>query len=67
MGREKAAYRDNLADILDYTDGRRLLSLAEAARYLGKDTRWVEKMIFTPCGKTVKEGISAATLARFLA
>ncbi len=66
MAREKAAYRDNLEDILEFTEGRRLLTLAETARYLGKDRRWVLEQIFTPCGKTTQDGISAATLARRL-
>lgn len=67
MPKEKPAYRDNLEDILEFTEGRRLLTLAEVARYLGKDRRWCEEKIFKPCGKTVKDGISAMTLARQLA
>ena len=67
MGREKPAYRDNLEDILEFTDGRRLLTLAEVARYLGKDRRWVLDNIFKPCDKSTQDGISAMTLARRLA
>lgn len=67
MAKEKPAYRDNLEDILEYTEGRRMLTLAEVARYLGKDRRWVEEFVFKPCGKKCKDGISAMTLARQLA
>lgn len=43
MGREKPEYRDNLEDILSFTEGRRILTVADVARYTGKDRRWVIK------------------------
>lgn len=35
MSREKAGYRENLTDILSFTNGRRLLSVSEVKAYTG--------------------------------
>lgn len=59
--REKEGYRDVLADILEYTNGRRLLTVAETARYLGIDRRTAAKRYDIP-----PEGIAAPVLARRL-
>lgn len=60
---EKSTYFDNLADILEFTGGRRLLTAADVGRYTGlKDIRTVRRRF--PCfqGKY----ISAVALARAL-
>ena len=61
MPREKEAYRDILEDVLSYTEGRRLLSLSEVCRYLGRDRRSVQKKYDIQPG-----GITAPELARKL-
>lgn len=61
MPREKEGYRLILADILEYTNGRRELSLSEVCRYLGKDRRHVQKKYGIKPG-----GIVATELARKL-
>lgn len=62
MSREKANYRPMLEDILVFTSGKRLLNIAEVARYTGKTRDWCIKHIpFT-------EGhITAVALARHFA
>ena len=63
MSREKAAYRQNLEDILTFTGGRRLLSMSDVRQYTGlKDNRSVKKHF-----PIVDGYISAATLASCLA
>lgn len=63
MSREKAAYRQNLEDILDFTGGRRMLSVGDVRRYLGfSDNRCVKKRF-----PIVNGYISAVTLASCLA
>lgn len=60
---EKSAYCDNLADILEFTGGRRLLTVGDVGRYTGlRDVRTVRRRF--PCfqGKY----ISAVDLARAL-
>lgn len=59
---EAFAYRENLQDILEFSQGRRLLSLKEVKQYTGfKDDRSVKRRY------PFKDGhISAATLARCL-
>lgn len=59
---EPLAYRDNLQDILDFSTGKRLLSVADVKRYTGLcDYRTIKKRF------PFKDGyISAATLARCL-
>lgn len=59
--KEKSTYRDNLADLLDYTGGRRLLTAKQVGEYLGIDQRTASKRY-----QIGKDGISAPTLARLL-
>lgn len=62
MSRERFVYRDNLADILEFTDGRRLLTIADVKRYTGlTDYRTIKRRFPFDDGY-----ISAATLARCL-
>ncbi len=64
MAREFSAYRDCLADILDFTGGARNLSVADVKNYTGiKDTRTVKKHYPAFRGGY----ISAPALARFMA
>lgn len=63
MSREKAAYRQNLEDILTFTGGRRMLSIQDVRQYTGfKDNRSVKRRF-----PFVNGYISAATLASCLA
>lgn len=64
MGREKQCYRDNLEDILTWSGGKRVLLVSEVVAYTGMSRPWVERHVFE--GIKVKDGISAATLARRL-
>lgn len=59
---EAFAYRENLQDILEFSQGRRLLTISEVRRYTGlKDDRTIKRRY------PFKDGyISAATLARCL-
>lgn len=60
---EPSAYRDNLADILDFTGGRRLLSVGEVGRYTGlRDPRTIRRRFPRFQGRY----ISAPALARCL-
>lgn len=43
MAREKESYRDILADLLEFTGGRREMSLSEVAKYLGRDRRTIQR------------------------
>lgn len=61
MPKEPAAYRDNLEDILAYTNGRRLVTQKEVAEYLGRNVKTVRRVYGVG-----KDGISAPTLARML-
>lgn len=61
MPKEPAAYRDNLEDILTFTEGRRLVTQKEVAKYLGRDVKTVRRIYGVD-----KHGISAPTLARML-
>ena len=58
--REKEGYRDVLADILEFTGGKRLLTASEAAAYCGIDRRTAIKRF------GIKDGIAAPVLARKL-
>lgn len=58
---EKSTYRDNLADLLDFFGGRRLLTAVDVGRYLGIDRRTAARRY-----NIGKDGITAATLARRL-
>lgn len=62
MPREKEAYRDNFEDLLQYFEGRRVLTVSDVARYTGHSYKWVKKKY--PFDKT--GDISIATLARAL-
>lgn len=62
MGREKETYRPMLADILSFTDGRRLLTAKEVGEYLGIDQRTAAKRYGIDA-----HGIAAPVLASLLA
>lgn len=61
MGREAEGYRDQLEDILDYFGGKRLLTISDVARYLGRKRETVAKHL-----NISAEGITAPMLARKL-
>ena len=62
MPREHAFYRDNLEQILAFTEGRQLLTVAEVGRFTGlADPRTIKRRY-----PFVENRISAATLARCL-
>ena len=60
MPREKEAYRDNLEQILNFSNGKQMLSVTEATKFLGINRKTVLKLF--PFGD--RNYISAATLAR---
>jgi len=59
--REKQTYRDELENILRFTEGRQLLSISDVENYLGRSYRFVKEHF----GVT-KAGITAVQLARQL-
>lgn len=60
---EHFSYRDNLTDILEFSGGKRLLSVADVGKYTGlTDYRTIHKRF--PC--FVDGKISAPTLARLM-
>lgn len=61
MSREKEGYRDILADILEFTGGKRELSMADVEKYLGTERRHIKKRYGITAG-----GIVAPLLARKL-
>lgn len=61
MPREKEDFRAILADILEYTGGKRLLTIADVAAYLGIKPATAKKRY-----EITKDGIMAQTLARRL-
>ena len=61
MPREKEDYREILADLLEYSNGKRLFTIKEAANYLGIKPETASKRY----GIT-KNGIMAQSLARLL-
>ena len=63
MSREAPGYRENLADILEFTGGKRLLSLKEVKEYTGLvDERTIKRRF-----PLLKGGyISAPTLAVYM-
>lgn len=62
MPRESEFFRDNLEQILSFTQGRQLLTVAEVGRFTGlKDNRAIKRRF-----PFVENRISAATLARCL-
>lgn len=60
MPREKEGYRPAIADILEWTGGKRHLSQKDVAEYLGVSTRTVKRRGIG------REGIEAPQLARML-
>ena len=60
MSRERPGYRDNLQDILEFFDGRRLLTVADVKTYTGLTDYRTIKSRFPFNGRY----ISAVTLAR---
>ena len=64
MSRERAGFRENLRDILEFSEMRRMLTLSDVSRYTGiADSRTLKKLFPFTRGKY----ISAATLAYHLA
>ena len=62
MPRERPGYRENLQDILEFSSGRRLLTIAEVRAYTGVlDNRTLKRRFPFQNGY-----ISAATLAMHL-
>lgn len=62
MPRESEFYRDNLEQILTFTQGRQLLTIAEVGQFTGlKDYRTIKRRF-----PFVENRISAATLSRCL-
>lgn len=60
MSREHMGYRENLQDILEFTNGRRLLTFEDVKKYTGLgDNRTVRRRF----PYFVESRISAATLA----
>lgn len=63
MPRERTGYRENLQDVLEFFNGKRLLTMGDVKEYTGmKDTRALHKRFPFSNGY-----ISAATLALHLA
>lgn len=62
MARELESYRDILEDLLQYTNGRRLLTIDEVCGYLGICYKTAKKRF-----DVTRDGISAPALARKLA
>ena len=62
MSRERVGYRENLQDILEFSGGRRMLTVAEVRTYTGlKDYRTIKRRF-----PFKDHYISAATLAKCL-
>ena len=61
MAREMEGYRDQLEDILTFFDGRRLLTVTDVAKYLGRERRCVQARFGIG-----PDGITAVGLARKL-
>ena len=61
MPREHEEYRDNLADLIKFFEGKRLITGVEAAKYLGVTPKTARKRY----GITA-DGITLASLARRL-
>lgn len=62
MSREKVDYRPILADILEWSNGRRLLSQGDVAAYLGISRYSIKRKYGIGAG-----GITAPSLAMILA
>ena len=63
MALEIPGYRENLADLLEFFDGKRILTITDVCRYTRHDRRWVKVHLdIKP-----RAGVSVPTLARKLA
>ncbi|WP_297710556.1 hypothetical protein [Dysosmobacter sp.] len=62
MPREKSYYRENLEQILKFSEGRQLLSITDVKIFCGIDSRTAKRLF-----PFVENHISAATLASCLA
>ena len=60
--RETMVFRDNLEDILAFSNGKRILTITEVSAYTGRSRKWCREHL----GIDSSLGISAATLARKL-
>ena len=61
MPRELPGFRDQLEDILSFTNGNRILTKEEVQAYTGKSRNWCEKYL-----SVSKSGTTAHVLARKL-
>lgn len=61
MPRELPGFRDQLEDILSFTNGNRILTKEEVQLYTGKSRNWCDKYL-----AVTKAGITAHVLARKL-
>lgn len=60
MPREKQDYRPYLEDLLNYTNGRRVMTAKEAMAYTGKSRHWL-------AGKGLTKDVGVVQLARIMA
>lgn len=49
MPREKELFRENLTALSNQFGNKEIISLADAARYIGKDARTLKKLAGFPC------------------
>ena len=62
MAREKANYRDELEQLLNFFGDRRVLTITDVSEYTGRSRRWVKKAYNIDPTK----GITVVALAREL-
>lgn len=62
MPREPETYREHLEDILTFFGNKRILSVTDVAKYLGKTRNWTRDHFGIS-----KDGITAVSLANKLA
>ena len=60
MAREKPTYRLELEQILAFFPGKRLLTISDVAKYLGRSRNWVRENV-------TREDVSTIWLANWLA
>lgn len=65
MPREKEAFRDIMADLLEFSGGKRELSISEVAKYTGRERHNVQRT-FPFRGNGSGKRIHIAVLAREL-
>lgn len=58
--REKAAFRDQLEDIIAFTGGARMLTARAVADYTGHSTKWVARNL------DIRQSVTAVVLAHRL-